>query len=85
VGQFASLNTQADTSEDLIKRPYFVSPFLLACKSRNAKQAGIGVVCLQRLVSARAVPEEKLTDVVESLKESVSLSNIILLTIRVWH
>jgi len=47
---------------------------LIACKFRNAKVAGIGVVCLQRLVSARAIPEDKLSEVVEALKEGLTLS-----------
>jgi hypothetical protein len=59
---------------DLVRKPRFVDPFILACHSRHAKLAGIGVVCLQRLVASRSLPSERLKDVLGGLKETTSLS-----------
>lgn len=60
--------------KDLVRRPKFVEPFIIACHSRHAKLAGIGVVCLQRLVASRSLPPERLSDVLEGLRETANLS-----------
>ncbi|KAL2810470.1 hypothetical protein BJX63DRAFT_316659 [Aspergillus granulosus] len=59
---------------DLVRKPRFVNPFILACYSRHAKLAGIGVVCLQRLVASRSLPSERLKDVLGGLKEITTLT-----------
>ncbi|GFG24049.1 protein MON2 homolog [Aspergillus udagawae] len=66
--------SEAQISADLVRKLRFVDPFILACHSRHAKLAGIGVVCLQRLVASRSLPSERLKDVLGGLKESTSLS-----------
>lgn len=66
--------SEAQISADLVRKPKFVDPFILACHSRHAKLAGIGVVCLQRLVASRSLPSERLKDVLGGLKETTSLS-----------
>ncbi|KAF7592756.1 hypothetical protein BBP40_012514 [Aspergillus hancockii] len=55
--------SETQIAADLVRKPKFVDPFILACHTRHAKIAGIGVVCLQRLVASRALPSERLKDV----------------------
>ncbi|KAL4892160.1 hypothetical protein BDV59DRAFT_58253 [Aspergillus ambiguus] len=66
--------SESQISADLVRKPNFVNPFILACHTRHAKVAGIGVVCLQRLVASRALPSERLKDVLGGLKETTNLS-----------
>ncbi|KAE8404031.1 hypothetical protein BDV37DRAFT_122902 [Aspergillus pseudonomiae] len=66
--------SESQIAADLVRKPKFVDPFILACHTRHAKLAGIGVVCLQRLVASRALPSERLKDVLGGLKETTSLS-----------
>lgn len=57
---------------DLEKRPNFVTPFLIACGTKNVKFTGIAVVCLQRLVVSRALAKVRLREVLEALREATS-------------
>ncbi|PYI12449.1 endosomal peripheral membrane protein [Aspergillus sclerotiicarbonarius CBS 121057] len=66
--------SEAQISADLVRKPKFANPFILACHSRHAKIAGIGVVCLQRLVASRSLPSERLKDVLAGLKETTNMS-----------
>lgn len=59
---------------DLVRKPNFVEPFIIACHTRHAKLAGIGVICLQRLIASRSLPSSRLKDVLAGLKETTSLS-----------
>lgn len=59
---------------DLVRRPNFVSPFVLACHTRHAKIAAIGVVCLQRLAASHALSPERLGDALSGLRDTTSLS-----------
>lgn len=59
---------------DLVRKPAFVEPFIIACHTRHAKLAGIGVICLQRLIASRALPSDRLKDVLTGLKETTNLS-----------
>lgn len=60
--------------EDLIRRPTFITPFLLACQTRQTKLAAIGAVCLQRLATAHALSPDRLGDALSALRESTGLS-----------
>ncbi|KAL2837904.1 hypothetical protein BJY01DRAFT_39164 [Aspergillus pseudoustus] len=66
--------SEAQIAADLVRKPRFVNPFILACHSRHAKLAGIGVVCLQRLVASKSLPSERLKDVLGGLKEITTLT-----------
>ncbi|KAE8396519.1 hypothetical protein BDV23DRAFT_878 [Aspergillus alliaceus] len=66
--------SEAQIAADLVRKPKFVDPFILACHTRHTKLAGIGVVCLQRLVASRALPSGRLKDVLGGLKETTNLS-----------
>ncbi|KAL4933905.1 putative endosomal peripheral membrane protein (Mon2) [Aspergillus undulatus] len=66
--------SEAQISADLARKLRFVNPFILACHSRHAKLAGIGVICLQRLVASKSLPSERLKDVLTGLKEITNLT-----------
>ncbi|KAL6706788.1 Endocytosis and vacuole integrity protein [Coniothyrium glycines] len=67
--------SEAQLAADIARRPQFISPFLIACSTHNAKFASTGVSCLQRLSVSRALPRERLTEVLDALKESVTSSH----------
>ncbi|KAH7130772.1 hypothetical protein B0J11DRAFT_261034 [Dendryphion nanum] len=75
------VTSEAQLTADLSRRPHFISPFLIACSTHNAKFGSTGVACLQRLSVAKALPRERLTEVLEALKESVSLNHDVQLRI----
>lgn len=60
------------TRLDLSQRPNFITPFLIACSSKNAKYTGNAIVCLQRLVVSRALPKSRLREVLEAFREATS-------------
>ncbi|OQE24619.1 hypothetical protein PENSTE_c007G05821 [Penicillium steckii] len=66
--------SEAQISADLVRKPAFVEPFIIACHTRHAKLAGIGVICLQRLIASKSLPSHRLKDVLTGLKETTSLS-----------
>ncbi|KAJ5659540.1 hypothetical protein N7507_005991 [Penicillium longicatenatum] len=66
--------SEAQIAADLIRKPTFVEPFVIACHTRHAKLAGIGVICLQRLIASRALPSHRLKDVLAGLRETTNLS-----------
>ncbi len=55
--------------KDLQRRPQFVQPFLLACRSRHAKLVTSGVSSLQRLVSFGGFPKERLKEVLSIFQD----------------
>ena len=75
----ADLKSITVTSENqlaagLSRIPHFVDPFVLACKSRNVKLANSATACLQRLVASRAVPNDRLEDVLNGFREVMNVS-----------
>ena len=56
----------------LSQKPGFVNPFIIACGTKNAKFTAIAVVCLQRLIVARALPRSKLDQIPEALMQATS-------------
>ncbi|KAJ6014627.1 hypothetical protein N7540_009218 [Penicillium herquei] len=66
--------SEAQIAADLVRKPTFVEPFIIACHTRHAKLAGIGVICLQRLIASRALPSFRLKDVLTGLRETTNLS-----------
>ncbi|TAQ90538.1 hypothetical protein B7494_g1129 [Chlorociboria aeruginascens] len=72
-GGFSSTDEITGLSQlDLSQRPNFVTPFLIACGTKNAKFTGIAVVCLQKLVVSRALSRSRLREVLEALREATS-------------
>ncbi|TVY12839.1 Protein MON2-like, partial [Lachnellula arida] len=64
--------SEAQIAADLSQRPNFVTPFLIACGTKNVKFTGISIVCLQRLVVSRALPKSRLREVLEAFREATS-------------
>ncbi|TVY60725.1 Protein MON2-like protein, partial [Lachnellula suecica] len=64
--------SEAQIAADLSQRPNFVTPFLIACSTKNVKFTGIAIVCLQRLVVSRALPRSRLKEVLEAFREATS-------------
>jgi len=62
-----------DPERDLRSRPTVIRPFVLACATRNAKLAGSGINCLQRLIVTKALPNACLKDVLAALRDCSSL------------
>ncbi|KAL1840944.1 hypothetical protein VTJ49DRAFT_7603 [Mycothermus thermophilus] len=65
-------SSEAQTSEELSQRPNFVNPFIIACGTKNVKFTGIAIVCLQRLIVARALSRSRLSQVLEALQQATS-------------
>ncbi|EEH40796.2 hypothetical protein PAAG_02772 [Paracoccidioides lutzii Pb01] len=65
--------SEAQLAADLLRKPHFVKPFVIACQTRHARLAAIGVVGVQRLVASRALPPERLRDVLNALQETTNL------------
>ena len=49
-----------------------MTPFLIACRTKNVKFTGIAVVCLQRLVVACGLPRSRFKEFLEALREATS-------------
>ncbi|KAL7790462.1 hypothetical protein V8C37DRAFT_384498 [Trichoderma ceciliae] len=64
--------SEAAAPELLSQKSSFVNPFIIACGTKNAKFTGIAIVCLQRLIVAKALPRSKLYQVLESLMQASS-------------
>ncbi|SPO04815.1 related to MON2 Peripheral membrane protein with a role in endocytosis and vacuole integrity [Cephalotrichum gorgonifer] len=64
--------TEAQIAADLSQRVNFINPFIIACGTKNTKFTGISIVCLQRLIVAKALPRQKLNQVLEALREATS-------------
>lgn len=73
--------SESQISADLVRKPKFADPFIIACHSRYARLAGISVICLQRLVASRSLPPERLKDVLGGLWETTNLSQDVQLKI----
>jgi len=67
-----SVTSETQLAADLLRRPRFVDPFILACKSKNVKLANTGTTCLQRLTASRAIAGTRLQDVLDAFHEVVS-------------
>lgn len=72
--ELKSLGNVPETAapELLSQKPSFVNPFIIACGTKNAKFTGIAIVCLQRLIVAKALPRSKLNQVLEALMQASS-------------
>src|SRR5882757_2328853 len=66
-----SVTSETQLAGDLLRRPRFVDPFILACKSKNVKLASTGTVCLQRLTASKALAQARLPDVLDAFHDGV--------------
>ena len=76
-----SITSESQLSGDLVRKPQFIDPFVLACRSRNVQLATPAISCLQRLAAGRAIPRERLSDVLDALRDIAALSSDIQLKI----
>lgn len=60
--------------EELENHPDFVVPFVLACKTRNAKMTTIAMQCLQSMSAIRCIPERRMDEVLDSFIEATHLA-----------
>jgi Dimerisation and cyclophilin-binding domain of Mon2/Guanine nucleotide exchange factor in Golgi transport N-terminal/C-terminal region of Mon2 protein len=68
------VTSEAQLAADLLRKPSFVEPFVLACRSRNTKLVTSSVICLQRLTASHALAPERLNDVLDAFRELTSSS-----------
>lgn len=68
-----SVTSETQLAGDLVRKPHFVDPFVLACKSQNVKLASIGAASLQRVVASSAISRSRLPDVLQAFEEAVPL------------
>ncbi|EKD15974.1 uncharacterized protein L3040_003411 [Drepanopeziza brunnea f. sp. 'multigermtubi'] len=64
--------SEAQVAADLSQRPNFVTPFLIACGTKNVKYTSIAIVCLQRLVVSGSLPRSRLREVLDAFREATS-------------
>ncbi|KAI4239845.1 MAG: hypothetical protein LQ352_007769, partial [Teloschistes flavicans] len=65
--------SDAQISADLRRRPNFVTPFVIACSTRNVKFAASGVNGLLRLVVSGGLSPDSLEDALQAFGDCVSL------------
>jgi hypothetical protein len=66
-----SVTSETQLAGDLSRKPHFIEPFILACKTKNTKLATNGTACLQRLTASKAVPRARLPDVLIAFQDAV--------------
>jgi hypothetical protein len=64
--------SEQEVPEALSSKINFVNPFIIACGTKNAKFTAIAIVCLQRLIVARALSRSKLDQVLDALMQASS-------------
>ncbi|KIW99675.1 uncharacterized protein Z518_11088 [Rhinocladiella mackenziei CBS 650.93] len=67
-----SVTSETQLAADLFRRPQFVDPLVLACKSKNVKLACTGTICLQRLTASKAVARARLPDVLDAFHDGIA-------------
>ncbi|KAH8170916.1 dimerization and cyclophilin-binding domain of mon2 domain-containing protein [Sarocladium implicatum] len=72
--ELKSLSNSSDQSalEELAQKHNFANPFIIACGTKNAKFTEIAIVCLQRLIVAKALPRSRVNQVLEALMQASS-------------
>lgn len=57
----------------LSKYSDFISPFLIACSTRNAKYSATAVQCLHTLINFEGLPSDRMPEVLDAFKEATHL------------
>ncbi|RPA82192.1 hypothetical protein BJ508DRAFT_208402 [Ascobolus immersus RN42] len=65
--------TEAQLAAELSDRSTFVTPFIQACKTKNAKVSAIGVGSLQRIIVSKALARSRLKEAVDALRDGAQL------------
>ncbi|KIW67604.1 hypothetical protein PV04_06842 [Phialophora macrospora] len=66
-----TVTSETQLAGDLCRKPQFIEPFVLACRSKNAKLATTGTACLQRLTASKAVPRARLSEVLDAFQDAI--------------
>jgi hypothetical protein len=69
-----SITSDQQLAADLSRRQGFIDPFVIACRTKNAKYAGSGISCLQRLIVLRALPRTRLSDAIQAFNAGTAVS-----------
>ncbi|KAK5073949.1 Endocytosis and vacuole integrity protein [Lithohypha guttulata] len=69
-----SVTSETQLAGDLVRKPYFIEPFILALQSSNVKLASTGAACLQRLVASTAIPRTRLSDILQAFEIALPLA-----------
>lgn len=67
------MSADCRTLEALSNKPEFISPFLIACATRNAKFCASAIHCLQCMINMKGLPTDQLDKVLEAFKEATNL------------
>ncbi|OAP54245.1 hypothetical protein AYL99_11346 [Fonsecaea erecta] len=67
-----SVTSETQLAGDLYRRPQFIEPFVLACRSKNTKLATTGTACIQRLTASNAIPRTRLSDILDAFRDGVA-------------
>ncbi|KIV78642.1 hypothetical protein PV11_06275 [Exophiala sideris] len=67
-----SVTSETQLAGDLLRRPQFIDPFVLACQSKNAKLVLSGISCLQRLTASKAIARIRLRELLDALHDGVA-------------
>lgn len=69
-----TVTSEIQLAADLARKPQFIDPFVQACKTKSPKLANSATASLQRLVASRAIPTDRLEEVLNALKDVVNAS-----------
>src|SRR6201995_2445908 len=64
-----SVTSETQLAGDLCRKPQFIEPFILACKSKNTRLATTGTACLHRLTASKAVARTRLPEVLDAFQD----------------
>ena len=66
------VTSETQLAGDLLRKPNFSDPFILACQSQNGKLSNSGVICLQRLAASHALPPSRLEEMLNAFSQLTS-------------
>ncbi|OAL34241.1 hypothetical protein AYO20_06496 [Fonsecaea nubica] len=67
-----SVTSESQLAGDLCRRPLFVEPFILACRTKNTKLAATGTACIQRLTASNALARTRLPDLLAAFRDGAA-------------
>ncbi|KIX95200.1 uncharacterized protein Z520_09116 [Fonsecaea multimorphosa CBS 102226] len=67
-----SVTSETQLAGDLCRRPQFIEPFILACRSKNTKLATTGTACIQRLTASNALARTRLLDILDAFRDGLA-------------
>ncbi|ODV98113.1 hypothetical protein PACTADRAFT_598 [Pachysolen tannophilus NRRL Y-2460] len=71
---YSAKTSETEFVKGLSKNPDFITPFLLACRTRNTKYVAIAISCFQKLIIGKGLPITKLELMLDAFIESTNLA-----------